>query len=138
MTPAYKDQLDRIEKAIIGNGQEGLLRSSARMEEKIASTSILIEEAKKNSKEARDKAEEAVNTTSQLIGEIKIELVKINGSIEAHHKMLHLAEIVKKKQFWIYIFLGFVVLHLISTYVPNVWDWIMLLVGLPHLVIPVG
>jgi hypothetical protein len=129
--PIYKEQLDKIEKALIGNGREGLIPRMARIEEKIETSTNLSKEAKESSEKASEKADHAID-------ELKIAVIKLEGIVTSHIKTEHLSALMKKKEFWAFIVVGYIALHFISTYIPNLWNIIATLVGLPKLEIPLG
>jgi hypothetical protein len=150
-----KTQLDKIESALFGNGREGLIAVTARIEEKLEDARGLADSA--NNAAERVGAEQAAGfyKTYQAISDLAKTVDTLALSVEAHHKTEHLSDItkanpsvsvfiewVKNPKFFrdliIVGTLSFVVLHLISTYVPNLWDWVMILLGLPKLIIPTG
>lgn len=122
-------QLDRIENAILGNGKEGLLARTARIEENLDATTCLA-------KEVKESAEKSAEKTDEAIGELKMSILKLENTIRTHIGTDHLSELMKKKEFWSIIILGFITLHIIATYLPNLWNLIVMIVGLPKLVIP--
>ena len=131
-------QLDRIENAIIGNGHEGLLARTARIEEKLVAAAEDRQEIKEKTNEALDRTSETLSETTKTLNEITNNFVKLEAIVKTHIGTDHLSVLMRKKQFWALIIFGFVVLHLLSTYVPNIWDWLVVIVGLPHLVIPLN
>ena len=181
---AGKTQLDRIEGAIFGNGREGLIAVTARIEENIAEAKSLAEVATETNRltaaalaETTEKTAQALSVTAKETADalaklhahynerfdrldecndtFKAVLAELSTSITAHEKTEHLADIIKvnpglvvvtdamkKPRFFLNVAtfgaLLFIFLHLVSTYIPNVWDWAMLLLGLPKFVIPTG
>lgn len=131
-------QLDRIENAIVGNGQEGLLARTARIEERLNTVDELAEETKKANEDAVEKVEDDIKNAMHLINQLTINVTKLEGALATHVGTDHLSVLMKKKQFWALIIIGFISLHLIATYVPNVWDWIMILIGVPKLIVPLN
>ena len=131
-------QLDRIENAIIGNGHEGLLARTARIEENIESISKDVGEAKEIARNSSKKSEEMCAKTMDAVDSLALNLTELKKDVGYHHATEHLATLVKKKEFWMIVIATFVTLHLISTYVPNAWDWVVRLVGLPSLLIPLN
>lgn len=127
----YSDQLDRIENAIIGNGREGLLGRTARIEERLNTVDDLVEEAKKT-------AETEISELKKLMHQLEINVIELGGALKTHIGTDHLSVLMRKKQFWAVIVVLFITLHIIATYIPNLWDAIMMLVGLPKLVIPLN
>ena len=75
--------------------------------------------------EKLDNVEEAVKVIPAL-----------KTSVELHHAEPHLWIIVKDPRFWAVVVGGFIILHFVSTYIPNIWNVIMLTLGLPGFVIP--
>ena len=137
-------QLDRLEQAILGNGHEGLLVRTARIEESLIalrddvkvlndSAVINMEEAEASRKESMERFEQSASSLRELVGTVKTLAVKV----DIHHSTQHLAELLKKPKFYAFIFFGFIVLHIVSTYVPGVLDFGLALVGLPKLPVPV-
>ena len=137
MTTVSTKQLDRIENAIIGNGHEGLLARTARIEEKLIAAAIAAEEAKKAALETSEKSEKEIGKMASATRDLAESVIKLETAVEAHVKMDHLTEMIRKKEFWAVIVVGFIFLHIVSTYVPSVWDWIMTMVGLPSLSLPI-
>lgn len=128
---ATQKQLDRIENAIIGNGTEGLLARTARIEERLVSAASEAEDAKTT-------ALETAKTASSAIERAEVQIMELTSAVKSHVGTDHLSVMMKKKEFWAIIFILYVALHLIATYVPNVWDWIMVLLGIPKLLIPLN
>lgn len=146
---ANKTQLDRIESALIGNGREGLIARTARMEEQLKVAVSAASDAKSEAEKARATAEvlsdllaekhnELSSDISSIHNDVKLSLVQLTASVTAHHNSTHLAEVMKKKSFWVTIIGAYVFLHLIATYVQNAWDWLMLMLGIPKLIIPLA
>lgn len=145
-----KGQLDRVEAAILGNGHEGLLVRQARMEETITAIKDDIkdvaakavdanEAALSAGQEAIKKFQEASVALNDLGKDVKGFGTKVDDlakEVKAHTDSIHLAKLLKDRKFWAAIVGGYIVLHLIATYIPNFWDWIMLLVGLPKWMVP--
>ena len=121
-----KTQLDRIENAILGNGREGLLAQAARMEEAIKTTAERQEEAAASFLIACEGINKLTRTVDSLADTVK-----------SHHASMHFSDLLKKKAFWMILVGGYIGLHLIATYVPSLWDGIVLGVGLPALRIPI-
>ena len=136
---AAKDnpQLDRIEAAILGNGHEGLIARTARIEEKLETTAEDVIEAKDAAANAANKAKEAFEKTTEITTKLMTSIIQLEESVKTHHASEHLSTLVKKKQFWTVIIVGYIVLHILATYVPNVWDWLVVLVGVPRLSLPI-
>jgi hypothetical protein len=135
---AQKTQLDRLESAIIGNGREGLIAQVARIDERSENIEKMSNRAIGAAEDVAKASEEGFIKTYQVINELTINVNKIASSVEAHHKTEHFSELLKKRSFYIIVVVGFVVLHLVATYTPNVWDFLMALLGLPHLIIPIA
>ena len=133
-----KTQLDRIEGAILGNGREGLLTRTARIEEQLKTVVDVAKENNAAALEADTRAMEHIERISTEISSLVVTVATLSVSVTAHHKTEHLSDLMKKKSFWAGIIGAFVVLHLLSTYVPNAWDWAMIMLGIPKLVIPIG
>ena len=133
-----KKQLDRIENAIIGNDHEGLLARTARIETRLDRLSQDTCEAKDAAKSASNKSDELCSKAIDAVHELTVNLTKLKDQLETHVGTDHLSVLMKKKEFWTLIILGFISLHLLVTYLPNVWDWVMVVVGLPRLIIPLN
>jgi hypothetical protein len=133
-----KTQLDRIESAIIGNGHEGLLARTARIEEQQKVSAIAIEQAKIAADKAAEKAEETAIKALDSANTLSINVTRMNEALITHMGTDHLSVLIKKKSFWTLIIVGYIALHIVSTYVPSLWDWWMLFLGIPKLVIPLG
>ncbi len=148
-------QLDRIENAILGNGHEGLLTRTARIEENLETASKTALEAQESAKLMAQASEQGFSRVYETIDRLTTNVDSLSKSVEAHHKSEHLTDIIKAnptltviteamkkpnfiRNVLIVIFISFITLHLIATYVPNVWDWIMAWLGLPKLVIPLA
>ncbi len=132
-----KSQLDRIEGALIGNGREGLLARTARIEERLEATAESTNAAKDAADLAARKADEASMRALNSANALAVNVEKMNDLLVKHVEMAHLASMMKKKSFWVSIFMGFVILHLVSTYMPNLWDAVMIFLGIPKLIIPI-
>jgi len=131
-----KSQLDRIEDAISGNGREGLLDRTARIEERIVSIACLAEDAKNSSIEAAVKSEAAVTKVAETVQTLAISATKLSEALATHLGTDHLSTLIRKKSFWMLIVVGYIALHLVSTEVPSLWDALMVFLNLPKLAIP--
>jgi hypothetical protein len=139
MTKVESDKkLERIEAAILGNGHEGLMVRTARIEEKVTSIADKADEASKNAILAADKAQVAGDKAEELVSRLAIEVTEIGDALKSHLGTDHLSSLMRQKGFWVLIVLGFISLHLIATYVPNMWDFAMGLLGIPKLIIPIA
>lgn len=141
---ATTKQLDRIESAILGNGHEGLLARTARIEEqtkaideKVDLAADAAREAKIAANDAAVSANEAVIKAAKSISDLAVVVGKLDVSVQAHHNTDHLSTLIRKKEFWAALVVIYIILHVVATYVPNVWDGIMTLVGLPKLILPI-
>jgi len=132
----YGKQLDRIEAAL-GNGDDSLIIRTARIEEKIIMAAAIAEDAKVAAIKAAEKADQASTRAADAVYQLAITVKGLEGMLGTHLGTDHLSVLMKKKSFWMLIILGFISLHLIATYVPNMWDGLMLLVGLPKLQLPI-
>jgi hypothetical protein len=142
-----KTQLSRIEDGLFGNGHEGLLSRTARMEENIKHigddvivNSALADAANKKAIATAEAALQKFDEHAILLSKMDGHITNLTTSVDTHHKSLHLLDVLKKPKFYwsvvtIYL-VSFIILHLIATYVPDVWDWLMKLFGLPGLIIP--
>lgn len=115
-----KEQLERIEVAINGNGHEGIKERLARIEENLEDVTGITKE------------------NAVEIGKLAKIVEKVSVSMEAHHAKDHLSDLIKKKGFWAVLAIVFLVLHFVSTYIPNALDWGLRLIGLPALQIPLN
>ena len=131
-------QLDRIESAILGNGHEGLIARTARIEENLETVGEAAKGAKEAAERANEKAEISAEDSKAVMHKLELGMTKLESTVINHIGTDHLSVLMKKKQFWAIVIFGFISLHLIATYVPNVWDWIVVLLGIPKLVIPIG
>lgn len=131
-------QLDRIEAAVLGNGHEGLLARTARIEEKLITSAQLAADAKEAAEIAAREARETVVRALDSSNALSLNVVSMNELLKAHLGTDHLSQLMKKKSFWVLIVIIFITLHLVSTYVPNLWDALMLYMGIPKLVIPIS
>ena len=145
MGSPYKDQLDRIEKALIGNGREGLIAQTARIEESQKATTELAREARNaasiaavKASDAAEKADDAVEKAANVVTQLSYIVTTVNADLMRHVGTDHISVLIKKKGFWTLIVLGFITLHLLATYVPNLWDGLMILLGIPKLVLPLN
>lgn len=129
-------QLDRIEAAIIGNGREGLLGRTARIEEKLVVQTSIATEAKITAELACASADRAARDAEKNISVLAISINKLTEVVDAHHKKEHFSELIKKKSFLVSVALVVIVLQLITMYLPNLWDAIVITLGAPHLTIP--
>jgi hypothetical protein len=130
-------QLDRIERAIIGDGREGLLAQTARIEERVKAVASTAENAKLEAEKATEAAQKGFLRTYEAINALTLNVNKLTTSVDTHHKSVHFYDLLKRPKFWTFLIVGFIILHFVSTYVPVVWDGVMIMVGLPHLAIPV-
>lgn len=155
MAGENKSQLTRIEDGLFGNGHEGLLSRTARIEENLEAVSEAIAETEKSAQETSQVSEASFKNLYDLMTGISAIVDRLATSVEEHHKTEHLSDIVKAnpvlkvitesmkdphfaRNVVIFGVVSFVVLHLVSTYIPNVWDWIMTILGLPHFIVPLG
>src|SRR4030042_4582364 len=145
MASPYKDQVDRIEKALIGNGREGLIAQTARIEECQKATAELAKEARNaagiaavKASEAAEKADDAVTKAANTVNTLALTVNTISNALTAHTGTDHISVLMRKKGFWTLIVLGFITLHLLATYVPNLWDGLMVLLGIPKLILPIN
>lgn len=141
---ATAKQLDRIESAILGNGHEGLIARTARIEEQTKSIDEKVDAAAQAAKEAKlaasdaaVAANEAVTKAAESITDLASVVKQLDFSVQAHHNTDHLSTLIRKKEFWAALVVIYIILHVVATYVPNVWDGIMTLVGLPKLILPI-
>jgi KaiC/GvpD/RAD55 family RecA-like ATPase len=121
-----KALLTSIQDTLNGNGHEGMKSRMARIEENIESTSQVT----------RSNAEQ-LSALILVVTKLELTVAALDKSVTAHHKDKHFKDLLAQKSFWAYLISGFIALHIISTYVPFAWDWVMRLVGLPALVIPI-
>jgi NAD/NADP transhydrogenase alpha subunit len=152
---AAKTQLDRIEGAIFGNGREGLIAVTARIEENIEEARGMAEASKTEAQGVRAEQAAGFQNVYLSIGALTRTVETLGLSVDAHHKTEHLSDVMKSTPALVVILdwmknpkfirdliiggvTSFIVLHVVSTYLPNVWDWAMLLLGLPKFVIPIG
>lgn len=112
------DKLKHIEDAIYGNGHEGINVRLARIEENVEASTVLV----------RDNASQVTKLIEAA--------AKLDASVEAHHAKDHLSDLSRKKSFWALIIMGFIALHFVSTYIPDMLNFLLTLVGLPHLPAP--
>jgi len=126
-------QLDRIEGALIGNGREGLLARTARIEEQIKAARELAGDAKTAAVEAAEEARTTSKEAIDAIHKVAIDVTAIGVAVTAHHKQKHLADLLKEPKFYAILIVAYITLHSISTYAPSAWAWLMKLVGLPTL-----
>jgi hypothetical protein len=108
------DKIDRIENAVIGNGQ-GLISRTARIEENLKSVAANAEEAKSVAEEAKDAAEERFDIMLEKLGKLVNDTVVLTESVDKHHKSEHFADMVKKPKFLLTVLAFFVVAHEIAT-----------------------
>jgi hypothetical protein len=97
-------QLERIEKAIIGNGHEGLIARTARIEENVDSVM-----------ESNDEAIKKLNIAASALSSLTTDLRLLTQSVFEHHKAEHFSDLIKKKSFWFIVASAFIVMHSIST-----------------------
>jgi len=148
-TPTKNSQLDRIELAVIGKNGEGLLVRTARIEEKLNAVSTNAEVARMKAEEAVkvstttsevviDRTDRTIAKTGEMLQRLTISVVELTASVNTHHKTEHFSDLLKKKTFYITIFLGFIIMYTIATYVPNIWDGTMILLGIPKFILPIA
>lgn len=137
MTNVEKSQLDRLEAAILGNGHEGLLVRVARMEATQIAAKEAAEAAKEASERSFDSAESTASKALQAVNNLVIKTTEMNSLVRSHIETEHFSEMMKKKEFWVIVVIGFIILHTIASYLPGGWDWLISLLGLPQLHIPV-
>jgi hypothetical protein len=129
-------QLDRIEKALIGNGQRGLLDRVARNEENISEIKQDVGGVKTDALQEKLRSDSAIAKLADSVNLLTINIDRLGTTVTSHLGTDHLSVLMKKKSFWVLIAVGMIALHMIATYVPNVWDGAMLLLGLPKLQLP--
>jgi hypothetical protein len=125
-------QLDRIEGALIGNGREGLIARTARIEEKLITAANLAQDAKTAAISAAEKTEVAFDRAAQEIGSLAKVVDRLGLSVEAHHNTEHLAALLKKPKFYLALVVLFVIMHEVSTAlqfgIPALWQLILKLI----------
>lgn len=117
-TVIVTEKLRHIEDAIYGNGHEGINVRLARIEENVEASTVLV----------RDNAAQVTRLIEAA--------AKLDASVETHHAKDHLSDLMKKKGFWAIVVIAFIVLHFVSTYFPDMLNFLLTLVGLPHLPAP--
>ncbi|OGO12747.1 MAG: hypothetical protein A2Y53_04950 [Chloroflexi bacterium RBG_16_47_49] len=135
MVAPYKEQLNRIEAAL-GFGDDSLAIRTARIEENLKTAAGLASDAKNAADRAAEKADLAVTRAADTVHLLALTVTRLEGTLGSHIGTDHLSVLMKKKSFWMLIVLGFISLHLISTYVPSIWDGIVLMLGIPKLLLP--
>jgi hypothetical protein len=130
------EQLDRIEKAILGNGREGLIARTARIEEKLEVAREAREEIIKTTETTTSANRKAIKDVSDKVTEVSINVIKLEEAVKAHINTDHLSVMMKKKSFWMALFLMLIAVNLMALYVPNLWDFIMRILGIPKLIVP--
>jgi len=130
-------QLERIENAIIGNGREGLLDRTARIEENLKTTQEQVEDAKLAAIRAEEKTDTAIAKVLENVSTLAVNMVTMTNTLTTHLGTDHLSVLMKKKHFWVLLVSGFILLHIISEYVPGLWDAGMMFLGLPKLIISI-
>ena len=138
MAASTNKQLDRIEAAILGNGHEGLIARTARIEENLETVAAAANGAKEAAERANEKAEISAEDSKAVMRKVELSITKLEATVASHISTDHLSVLMKKKEFWAAIIIGFIALHIVSTYIPNLWDWIAVLLGLPKLIVPLG
>ena len=138
MAASTNKQLDRIEAAILGNGHEGLIARTARIEENLETVAAAANGAKDAAERANEKAEISAEDSKVVLHKVELSVARLEATVVNHISTDHLSTLMKKKEFWAAIIIGFIALHIISTYIPNLWDWIAVLLGLPKLIVPLG
>ena len=137
MTNAEKTQLGRIEDALYGNGKEGLLVRVARIETAQTDAKDAAMKAQISAERSVDSVELLSSKALQAVNNLVVKQTEMNALVKMHIETEHLSGLIKKKEFWVLIVIGFVVLHTIVTYLPGGWDWLIALLGLPQLHIPI-
>jgi hypothetical protein len=97
----------------LGNGHESVLARVTRSEEQYKNVLDLSENSEK-------KLDKLINAVTDL-----------NTSVQIHHKSTHLSQLLTSFKFWTALLLSFIILHTISTYVPNVLNIVLTLFGSP-------
>jgi hypothetical protein len=122
----FAGQLEHVIKVVDGNG-EGLRSRTARIEENIKATTDLTRQTAEN-----------VEKISTQITAFALDMQALGISVKEHHATDHFAGLIKKPKFWAVVVGGFIALHLISTYLPNVWNLVATLLGYPYLNLPLA
>ena len=102
-TKPSSTQLDRLEQAILGNGHEGLLVRTARIEESLIglkddikviydSSVITSEEVETSRKESMERFEQSATSLRELVGTVKTLAIKV----DIHHSTQHLADTLQE------------------------------------------
>jgi hypothetical protein len=79
-----------------------------------------------------------MTTKMEALNEATKDLPAMKISVEKHHAEPHLWGWMRSGKFWATIVGGYVALHLLATYVPNIWNGIVIALGWPQLVVPLA
>jgi len=112
------EQMTHIENALYGNGREGLISRTARIEEALAQGTA-------NSVRNSAGIEKLLEKTTEL-----------KACVDAHHKTLHLDTLMRKAKFWVTIFAALIGFNLISRYIPSAITLLFQLLGVPGVHLP--
>ena len=109
-------KMDKLVGAIYeGNGQRSLMERTARVEENIE---VLVARGQVN---------------ADHIGKIADAIEGLTISVKLHHAETHLSQLIKSPKFWTVFIGGFVVIHELATYAPNLWNTLAIVTGHPEL-----
>jgi hypothetical protein len=107
------DMAEVKKELFIGNGHESVLTRITRAEERYEKVMNLSE----GSGVKLDKLIDAV--------------AKLDTSVQIHHQTMHINQWFKSFRFWAALLMGFIILHSIATYVPNLLNGIFAVLGVP-------
>jgi hypothetical protein len=107
-----EQSLEQITKALfMGNGHEALMSRVARSEEHYEAILNLEQGNAQCAKE-----------NIAAIEKLTIALTELKGSVDSHHKSMHVQQYISNAKFWILLFVGGGILHYIWTVAPGIWD----------------
>ena len=111
-------QMTHVENALYGNGREGLISRTARIE-------TSLEAAAANTARNSEGITKLLTATEEL-----------KASIEVHHKSPHLSILMTKAKFWVAVFGSLLGFNLLSRYIPGAITLLFAWLGLPGVHIP--
>jgi restriction endonuclease Mrr len=110
-----QSQIDRIEKHLVGNGREGLLAQTARIEQKVISVEASALDAKIVALETKEMAEARLDELLTKLTILVNDTVVLTKSVDEHHKSEHFADMIKKPKFLLGFLAFFIVAHEVAT-----------------------
>ena len=116
----YSESISRIEKGLFGNGREGLLDRTTR-----------LEEATKNISENVSTLSLSVQKTSESILLLSKGIEDLKDILDKHCQTPHLYVLMQKKVFWGGMLLAIILINTLTSYAPMAINALLTGLGIP-------